>query len=132
MGPGVQHVVQKGHRCVQFTMPPPVQTERQADLRLFRVPFNRCLARRQLAHWHFPPSAGHAPFVGPLLRTATERAWACRPSDSANRITSSATSANNGGLAAMRLVFLMKSSTLSADANRAAPLVGSTWLGPAK
>ena len=66
-----------------------------------------------------------------MRRMESERAWAGRPSATARVSAARASTAKASASQRVSEVRLRKSRVDSPDENRAAPLVGKTWLGPA-
>src|SRR5690625_3764589 len=121
-GKGGQHMIKKADARLNVRFPRPVQVERQLHVRLRRPAGHRPDARSGCLRQRHP-------FLSVRMRTA--RACAGNPSTSASRAASLPSAAKAALEYTMTPERRTKSSTLSWEAKRAVPLVGSTWLLPA-
>src|SRR5229473_1642167 len=129
LGPGLEHVAEERDARLHLGGARAIEADLEHDLRLLGPALDPALARNLgsglFARWlHVRPPVFS-------MRTAAAAAWPSSPSMRASSATCGPASASPALAYSMTLRRLTKSSVVSAEAKRAVPPVGRTWLGPA-
>src|SRR5215831_18774573 len=122
--PRLQHVVEEGHARHHLGGAGAVEAEVERDLRFLGLPLHSSLAS--------PAAHGCRHGLSPLaMRIAAAAPWPSSPSTRARAARCGPASRSPAGAYSITLRRFTKSSVPRAEAKRAVPPVGSTWLGPA-